>query len=452
MATPNESVAPDRLEERLRRDARRVVDAALAAVRPGPLVREALQAGPVNVPEGGRIFLVAVGKAAVPMARGAVEALDPDTLGEGIVLAPPGEGRERSEGDSSGEWASSRLRLVRGGHPLPDQAGVEGARAVRDLVRRAGPDDRILLLLSGGASALMALPVDRISLADLRSVTESLLRSGADISELNAVRKHLELLKGGRFAREAAPAPVRALILSDVPGDRLDVIASGPVTPDPTTYEDAVEALERHGLWESAPAAVREHLVFGREGEETETPEEGDPCFAGVEAAIVGSAELALEAAARTGRELGYRVERTEGDVTGEAREVGAALARWGAGAEPPALLIQAGETTVVVEGDGIGGRNQEAVLAAALELEGRPGVLVFSVGTDGVDGPTSAAGAVATGSTVGRARDAGLDAADHLARNDSHPFFDALDDLVVTGPTGTNVMDLMGVLVRTAP
>lgn len=447
MATPDESVAPDGLEAELRRDARRVVDAALAAVHPGPLVRVALQADPVHVPEGGRVLLVAVGKAAVPMSRGAVEALDPDTLGEGIVLAPPGEG-----GGTLGGGTPPRLRLVRGGHPLPDEAGVEGARAVRDLVRRAGPDDRILLLLSGGASALLALPVDRVSLADLRSVTESLLRSGADISDINAVRKHLELLKGGRFAREAAPAPVRALILSDVPGDRLDVIASGPVTPDPSTYDDAVETLERHGLWEIAPAAVREHLLLGREGEVPETPEEGDPCFAGVKAVIVGSAELALEAAALTGNELGYRVERPEGDVTGEAREVGTSLARWGVGAEPPALLLQAGETTVVVEGDGTGGRNQEAVLAAALELEGRPGVLVFSVGTDGVDGFTSAAGAMATGSTVGRAREAGLDAADHLARNDSHPFFDALDDLVVTGPTGTNVMDLMGVLVRTAP
>ena len=440
MARPDGALTPDPLEERLRADARRVVDAALEAVRPGPLVRSALERDPPERVAGGRLLLVAVGKAAPAMAAAAVEAVD-GGIDDGVVVTtrdvpgdpPPG------------------LRLHRGGHPLPDAGGVAGARAVRDLVGGAGSDDRVLLLLSGGASALLAYPAPGLSLDDLRRVTALLLEAGADIGETNAVRKHLEALKGGGLARAAAPAPVRALVLSDVPGDRLDVIGSGPVSPDPTTFRDALDALERRGLLDRVPATVRDHLRRGSRGEEEETPSADDPCFEGVTTEVVGSAALALEAAAAECRALGYATVVGPDDVTGEARAVGAELARRAAELARPSALLQAGETTVTVTGGGRGGRNQEVALGAVEPLAGRRGTLVFSVGTDGVDGPTDAAGAVATGTTAARGRSRGLDAADHLERNDSHAYFRALDDLVVTGPTGTNVMDLMGGLVRSS-
>jgi hydroxypyruvate reductase len=328
---------------------------------------------------------------------------------------------------------------------------MEGARDIVQLARRAGPLDQILLLLSGGGSALLTLPHSDLSLSDLRRVTEMLLLEGATIRDLNTVRKHLEMLKGGRLAALAAPASVRALVLSDVVGDPLDVIASGPVSPDSSTFEDAIQVLERRGLWNEAPAPVRQHLLERRMGRMSETPKEGDRVFEKVRVSVVGNAALAARRAAEEAERLGYHNRVVAIDLAGEAREVGTGLA-----ATLRALLqlparpichIWAGETTVSVRGNGLGGRNQELVLAAARELDRARAALVLSAGTDGLDGPTDAAGALATGSTLGRSRALGLDADAYLARNDSYRFFEALNDLIKTGPTGTNVMDLTFVM-----
>ncbi len=423
-----------------------MVDAALAAVDPHRLVVEALGEEAPEPPEGGRIVLVSVGKAAMAMASGARRALG-GRIAEGWVLAPDG-GSAPDEG----------FHVLRGGHPLPDSRNTQASRTILEALWRAGPSDWVLFLVSGGASALLTLPDGDVSLDDVRWVTALLLRAGAPIGELNTVRKHLDRLKGGGFAREAEPSRVMALVLSDVVGDPLDVIASGPVSPDSTTFADAVAMLQSRGVWGDVPPAVREHLLLGCQGELPETPKPGDPVFGGVHARVIGSAARAAAAAAEKARALGYRARVVDTAVTGEAREVGrrlAALAREvadvGAPEAPPAALVLAGETTVTVRGDGTGGRNQEVALGAALDLDGRERCLVMAVGTDGIDGPTDAAGALAVGSTLRRARAAGLDPADALERNDAYPFFRTLDDLVVTGPTGTNVMDLLLVLVAEA-
>lgn len=440
----------------LRADALACFAAAVAAVEPERLVRRHFEAHPHLLAVRGEIRLAAVGKAAAAMARGARTALG-ERLAGGVLVVPAGQ-----EGEAPAGFA-----VFGGGHPVPTEEGVRGARAVLALAESLGEDDLLLCLISGGGSALATLPPEGIALEDLRETTRRLLAAGATIGELNCVRKHLDRLKGGRLARAAAPARVAALVLSDVVGDPLDVIASGPVSPDPTTFDEALGVLERRGLLETAPAAVREHLERGRRGEEAESPGPGDPAFDRVTAAVVGSNRLAAEAARAEAESRGYATLLLSTLVTGEAREVGRVLAALGAEAlrsgrpaAPPACLIAAGETTVTVTGPGKGGRNQEVALGAAIALdellvsdpEAAGRVLVASLGTDGVDGPTDAAGALATGGTLRRARerslDAPLDPRGALAENDAYPFFEALGDLVITGPTGTNVMDLMLVLV----
>jgi glycerate-2-kinase len=434
------------VEARLRRDARTILDSALAAVEPAGLVERALRARPMEGVDPGGVILVSIGKAALAMAAGALRVLE-GKVARAIARVPTGSGGHAPEG----------VECYRGGHPLPDADGMEGARAIAEAVRQARPGDRLLVLLSGGGSALLTLPDRDVSLEDVRATTALLLASGAPIGELNTVRKHLDTLKGGGLARLAMGAPVRALVLSDVVGDPLDVIASGPLSADPTTFRDAVDVLERRGLWERVPESVRRHLVEGRHGLVPETPKPGDPPFSGVVIELVGSVGVAAAHAAQRARELGYDAAVVSTEITGEARDVGRSLARRALalaerraqGAERgPAALVAGGETTVTVRGDGKGGRNQEVALGAALELEGASGALVLSAGTDGVDGPTDAAGALATGSTLARARTLGLDAGAALQRNDAYAFFEALGDLVRTGPTGTNVMDLLIVLV----
>jgi hydroxypyruvate reductase len=385
------------------------------------------------------------------MARGARSTLG-ERLAGGALVLPAGQ-----EGEAPAGFA-----VFGGGHPMPTDEGVRGARAVLALAESLGEDDLLLCLVSGGGSALATLPPEGVSLQDLQETTRRLLAAGATIGELNCVRKHLDRLKGGRLARTAAPARVAALILSDVVGDPLDVIASGPVSADPTTFEDALRVLERRGLLETAPAAVRAHLERGRQGEEPESPGPDDPAFAGVTTAVVGSNRLAAEAARAEAERRGYATLLLSTLVTGEAREVGRVLAALGAEvlrsgrpAAAPACLVAAGETTVTVAGAGRGGRNQEVALGAAVALDELLGqdpeaagrILVASAGTDGIDGPTDAAGALATGDTVVRAKKLDLDPQRALADNDAYPFFEALGDLIVTGPTGTNVMDLMLVL-----
>jgi hydroxypyruvate reductase len=429
--------------KRLREDTAACFRAALRAVEPERLVAEFLGRRPEAV-AAGPVHVAAIGKAAAAMASGAMGVLGERIVG-GVVLAPGGQRESTPE----------NLSFFAGGHPIPNEEGVLGAQALGELAAARGEDELLLCLISGGGSALMTLPPETVSLADLQAVTEGLLRAGATIGELNSVRKHLDLLKGGRLAREAMPAPVLALVISDVVGDPLDVIASGPVSPDPTTFEEAITVLKRFDLWSTSPAPVRDHLERGLRGLEPESPRPGDPCFESVEVSIVGSNRLASDAAIEEARQRGYQTTLLTTTLTGEAREVGRVLGavasevrRSGRPLSAPACLVAAGETTVTVTGSGKGGRNQELALGAAFVLDGVEEALVASLGTDGVDGPTDAAGAVATGDTLLRARQKGLDPSAALAENDSYPFFRALGDLLVTGPTGTNVMDLQIILV----
>ena len=312
------------------------------------------------------------------------------------------------------------------------------------LVEALAPDDVLLCLISGGASSLMTLPGGDVTLDDVRTVTSLLLRSGATIAELNCVRKHLDRLKGGRLAAVAFPARVVALILSDVVGDSIETIASGPTVPDSTTSSDAIRVLQDRGVWALVPDSVQAHL----ESPESESPKPGDLRFAHALSRIIGSNATAAEAACEHASSLGYHARIATTRMTGEARDVGRAIAR--AAREEyertgaPIALVYAGETTVTVTGDGIGGRNQELALGAAIELDGTSGIAVASLGTDGIDGPTDAAGAVADGATLRRAGALGLDAPATLVRNDSYRYWSALGHLVITGPTGTNVMDIV--------
>jgi hydroxypyruvate reductase len=338
---------------------------------------------------------------------------------------------------------------------VPDAAGLAGARQLAELATNAGPNDLVICPISGGGSALLTLPASGIELSDLQALTDQLLRSGATINELNTVRKHLSQIKGGGLARLAAPAAVVSLILSDVVGDPLDVIASGPTAPDPTTYADAWAVLEHHHLIDTAPQPITARLRAGLDGQVPETPKPHDAVFERVQNVIVGSNRLAAEAASAKAQELGFNTLLLSTYVEGEAREVArvaAALAkevvRYGRPVARPACIVWGGETTVTVHGDGKGGRNQELALAAALALDGWQDIALAALATDGTDGPTDAAGAIVGGDTVARAREQGLVPINYLARNDSYRFFQDLGDLIITGPTQTNVNDLMFLFV----
>lgn len=441
--------------DRLREDALACIQAAIAAVEPEGLVRGFLETHPELLDVEGSIHLAGIGKAGAAMARGAAGVLG-DRLGGGVLIVPAGQ----EEGAPGGLGVG--LEVFGGGHPVPNADGVRGAERILALADSLGEDDLLLCVVSGGGSALMTLPPTGISLDDLRASTKLLLQAGATIDELNAVRKHLDRLKGGRLAHAAAPARVLALVLSDVVGDPLDVIASGPVSPDPTTYGDALAVLDRYNLRAKVPAAVRDHLERGEQGEEPESPAPGDPIFDRVRAEIVGNNVLAAQAAQAEAEKRGYNTEILTTTLTGEAREVGRDLAAQAVQAlresdpvSPPACLIAAGETTVTVTGKGKGGRNQEVALGAAIALhdlltqDEADHILIASIGTDGIDGPTDAAGALATGSTVQRATAKGRDARAALADNDAYPFFQATGDLIHTGPTGTNVMDTILLFAR---
>ncbi len=421
--------------------------AAITAVEPASLVAEFLASHPELLGPETRVAVAAVGKAAEAMVQGARQVLS-GRLTHGVVIAPEGKTDSCLAGD---------FEIFQGGHPVPNEAGVAGATAIRRLATSLGGDEVLLCLISGGGSALMTLPDKELSLGDLQTASDTLLCTGVTIHELNCVRKHLDQLKGGRLAVAAAPARVVALVLSDVVGDPLEVIASGPVTPDPTTYADALTVLRNHELSRTIPEAVRSHLERGVRGELSETPKVGHPAFARTRVHIIGNNRLAAEAALAKAQRLGYRTLLLSTVLTGEAREVGRVLAALGLEVlrsdQPlpaPALLLAAGETTVTVRGSGRGGRNQEVALGAAFALDDAgENIVVASFGTDGIDGPTDAAGAFGWGSTIRRARALGLDPCESLAENDAYPLFEALGDLILTGPTGTNVMDLLLVLVR---
>jgi hydroxypyruvate reductase len=437
--------------------------AALDAVEPGAAVQRYLRlvgthlvAGDrpgeqqaYNLDECERVLVVGGGKAGAPMAAAVAEVLG-DRLSGGLVIVKHGHGLEDA-------GAAGLIEIVEAGHPVPDEAGLKGAQRITDLLRGATGRDLVLCLISGGGSALMTAPVPGISLRDLQVLTGILLRCGATINEINTIRKHISQLKGGQLAQLASPAPVVSLILSDVVGDPLEVIASGPSVPDPTTFGDAWSILERYAIVEEAPPCIVGTLRAGVEGQVAETPKPGDPLFDRVQNLIVGSNRLAAHAAAQEAQRLGFDTLLLSTFIEGEAREVGkmvAGLAKGlvrgeamhpaGSPLSLPVGLIMGGETTVTLRGDGKGGRNQELALAAAISLAGWEGVLIVSLATDGSDGPTDAAGAFADGDTLARASRLGLDAETYLNRNDAFHFFQELGDLLLTGPTKTNVNDLI--------
>jgi glycerate-2-kinase len=383
------------------------------------------------------VFLAGGGKAGRGMGEAVLRALCGH--GDSGVIAVP-----RGDGGRAGP-----VRFVEAGHPVPDGGSRTAAREIRALLAGVREGDLVIALLSGGGSSMISAPADGVSPEEKAEVLRLLLSAGADIASLNTVRKHLSAVKGGLLARAARPAAVWSLLLSDVPGDDPSVIASGPFSPDPTTYADAEAVLARLDVLDTVPAAVRRHLAAGSTGKIPETPKPGDPVFGQVACAIIGSNRTAMDAAAEAARADGSDAVFLPEFLRGEARDCARAFCvrlREAAASLAPgrtAFLVAGGETTVSVRGSGTGGRSQEFALASAMELAGGVGMAVLAGGTDGIDGPTEAAGAFADGTTCARAAALGLSANAHLENNDAHPFFRALGDLVVTGPTGTNVADL---------
>jgi glycerate 2-kinase len=426
-----------KLEPRLRRQALAIFKAALRAADPGDAVARRLQQE--DLTQYRHVYVVGAGKAGVSMARAAERVLGRRIV-RGLLNVKYGHTAKLR-----------RVELNECGHPVPDQNGVEGARRIAEIAAGAGAEDLVLCLISGGASALLPLPADPITLDEKQETTKLLLASGADIHEINAVRKHISRIKGGQLARLASPAAVLSLLLSDVIGDDLDVIGSGPTAPDASTFARARAILEKYGIFDRVPAAVRERIERGVRGEIPETPKPDDPVFARVRNLVVGSNRLAVSRAFAAARELGFRTLVLSTFVEGETREIArmhAAIAKEivasGRPVKPPACIITGGETTVTLRGEGLGGRNQEFVLAAAIDIAGQRNVVILSAGTDGSDGPTDAAGAIADGRTLAR----NPRAPEFLARNDSYHYFEGLSDLIVTGPTHTNVMDVHLILV----
>jgi len=425
----------------MRKHALDIFHAALVAADPYRATLEHLKALPHCVR---RLYVVGAGKAAAAMAR-AVEKAYGKRIHAGVIVTKYGHGQ-----------ALKKVRCLEAAHPVPDEAGMRAAQSMISLCHEAGPEDLVLCLISGGASALLPSPVVGITLAEKQLTTQLLLSCGATIHELNCVRKHLSAIKGGQLAHEAYPARVETYILSDVIGDPLDVIGSGPTVPDTSSFADAWEIFYKHRLTSKIPPSVRHHLEQGVNLRIPETPKPGDRVFAKVRNQLVGSNRLSLDAAIAKARELGYRPMLLSTTLDGEASEAAktfAAIARevraTGNPAKAPVALLAGGETTVHLSNHhGLGGRNQEMALAAAIGIEGLERTLFLAAGTDGTDGPTDAAGAFASGTTIGRAEKLEFDAHEFLARNDSYHFFKPLGDLLVTGPTGTNVMDLYLMLV----
>jgi glycerate 2-kinase len=436
----------------LRSDARSIFTAGLQSADPFAAIVRTLELREDSLRVADRtyelsavqnIFVAGCGKAAARMAL-AVQALLGERLVGGVIVVKHGH-----------QLPIERVKVIEAGHPIPDEAGLGGARQVMDLARSCGKKDLLFFLVSGGGSALLPYPAAGLSLEDKRRTTAALLRSGAKIQEVNAVRKHISQIKGGRLARLAAPAMLVTLVLSDVINDSLEAIASGPTVPDSSTYADCLRIIKRYGVERLIPFAVVDFLEGGANGQIAETPKPSDTVFRDTQNVIVGGNRLALAAAQHRAQALGYHTLVLSDELQGESRIVAKShsdlvkeFLQTKTAARRPACLLSGGETTVTVRGDGLGGRNQEFSLAAAIEIDGIDGVVILSGGTDGTDGPTDAAGGIVDGCTIDRGRAKNLDAAVFLAQNDSYHFLQATEDLLVTGPTLTNVMDLQITLI----
>jgi len=387
-----------------------------------------------------RILVIGAGKAVGGMAYGLESVLN-DKIDDGLIIVPRG----------SKVPYLKRIKVIEASHPIPDQSSVNGARMVLELLRSLSENDLVIVLISGGGSALMSLPVEGITLEDKSRIIKSLMLRGANIIELNTVRKHLSQVKGGQLARHAYPATVLSLIISDVIGNPVDVIASGPTAPDSTTFDDAINVLKRYNLWEGISERVKDFLIRGVRGEVPETPKSDDPIFKRVHNIIIADNSFACKVAVRELERIGVRAIYLSSSIEGEARYVGSVIGDIVKGIavgetnlNKPVGIVMGGETTVTVKGSGVGGRNQELCLSAAFKIRGLKNVVIASIGTDGIDGVTDAAGAIIDGSTIDRGIAKGLDPLKYLNNNDSYTFFKALDDLVITGPTGTNVNDIL--------
>jgi hydroxypyruvate reductase len=440
----------------LRRAAKKIFRAAVDSVRADRVIPdflalektskgERLRCGLRRFPlrPGGRLIVVGAGKASAQMARAAESRLGRQISG-GVVVTQTGHA-----------VPCRRIDILEAGHPVPDAAGLEAGRRIGEWVDGAGEDDLVLFLLSGGGSALLPAPAGNISLEDKRTVTGSLLKAGAPIEALNCVRKHLSSLKGGHLARRAAPARVVTLVISDVVGDRLDVIASGPACGDPTTFDEARDFMRRYGVWADAPRSVRRHIERGIGGKIPETPGPSDPVFARVHHQITASNETALKAAGKAAQSLGFRPFILTRRLQGEAREIGVFLAGLAAGIRsegrpirPPACLLLGGETTVTVRGSGLGGRCQELATSFSANLKDIGEVCLLAAGTDGKDGPTPAAGGIVDAKTAELLQKQSIDPGPFLRENRSYDFVGRFGELIATGPTGTNVMDIIVMLV----
>jgi glycerate 2-kinase len=443
----------------LRPDALAIFKAGVAAADPYLAVRRCLSAASdhlaicLDMGNPGKqrrgkwpgIHLIAFGKAACAMAKAAEEAI-PESLwaGRGVAVT-----------NYENVSALAHTEVFGAGHPLPDAAGLEAARRIREKLAQTRSGELVLALVSGGGSALLPCPVPPVSLQEKCAVTSLLLGSGSDINEINCVRKHLSQLKGGGFARLAAPADLHALILSDVLGDDLSAIASGPTVPDPSTFEEAIRILRGREIWERLPDTARGYLQQGSLGHAPETPKPNDPVFQHTGHTLIGSNAISLNAAVLKARQLGYETQVYSGHLCGIAREAAAQWVKSIAATEPiqkPTAFLAGGETTVRLAGNGLGGRNQEMALAFALAAEqaGLAADWVFlSGGTDGRDGPTDAAGGRVDGGSPARMRAQGIDPEALLGNNDSYHALEASGDLLITGPTGTNVADLQILLIR---
>jgi len=398
-----------------------------------------------NLKDYEHIYVIGGGKACAPMAK-TIEEILGDRLEDGIVVVKYGH-----------SLPLKKISTIEASHPIPDANGLEGASEILRLLSGTGEKDLVICLISGGGSALLVQPHKEISLQDIQTTSNELLACGATIDEINAVRKHLSIIKGGHLAHASYPSTLITLILSDVIGDPLDIIASGPTVPDESTFDDACKVIEKYSLEDRIPGSVCKLLKKGQSGEARENPKQGDKVFTNTQNVIIGSNKIALEAAKEKAADLGYNTIILSSMVQGESKDAAISFSaiakevhRTGTPVSKPACIIAGGETIVTIKGNGKGGRNQEFALSAAMEIEGYDGIVILSAGTDGTDGPTDATGAIVDSNTCKDAREKFcLKPEDYLSRNDSYNFFNKTGEHIITGPTLTNVMDIMISLIN---